>query len=351
MALFTAAPHHLCILRLSAIGDVCHAISVVQAIQAYWPTTQITWVTGKVEAQLIHDLPNVNVVVFDKKQGFKGMRRVWRELAPIRFDALLHMQAALRASVLSIGIKAKYKVGFSRNRSREGQTFFTNRHLPNTDAFHVLDNFAEFARYLGVPVSSPRWHIPLSDDDKAFAQSKISERTLVLCPAASKDERNWLTERYAEVADYAASRGMAIALCGSPSERERRLGQAIEQQTKAPITNLIGQTNLKQLTAVLARAQVVIAPDSGPAHLATTQGTPVIGLYAHSNPKRTGPYLSQAYVVSAYEASIEQQGKSEAWGARAKGDTLMASIPVTSVVDKLETILNSHQPLSDSCHD
>lgn len=118
MNLFTSPPSQLCVLRLSAIGNVCHAISVVQAIQKHWPHTRITWITGKIEAQLISDLPNVNVIVFDKSQGFKGMRAVWKQLNGIKFDALLHMQAAFRASVLSLGIKAKYKVGFSRNRTR-----------------------------------------------------------------------------------------------------------------------------------------------------------------------------------------------------------------------------------------
>ncbi|WP_100753519.1 glycosyltransferase family 9 protein [Vibrio salilacus] len=348
MALFTAAPKNLCVLRLSAIGDVCHAISVVQAIQQHWPSTKITWVVGKVEAQLINDLPNINVIVFDKKQGLQGMRNVWKQLAETRFDVLLHMQAALRASMLSLGIKAHYRVGFSRNRSREGQYLFTNRHLPDTEAFHVLDNFAEFARYLGVPMGKPSWNIPLSEQDRAFASGKIRERTLVICPAASKDERNWLVERYAEVADYAASLGMDVVLCGSPSQRERTLGETIQHHSKTKITNLIGQTSLKQLTAVLAQAQVVIAPDSGPAHIATTQGTPVIGLYAHSNPKRTGPYNSQAYVVSCYDTCIQQQDKSGSWGARAKGDTLMENITVQSVIKSLDKVLNSNheQPLT-----
>ena len=141
MALFTAPPRSICILRLSAIGDVCHAISVVQAIQAHWPSTEITWVSGKIEAQLIGDLPGIKVVVFDKKAGWAGMKAVWKALKGQKFDALLHMQAALRASALSLGIKARYRIGFSKNRTKEGQWLFTNRHLPSTESFHVLDNF------------------------------------------------------------------------------------------------------------------------------------------------------------------------------------------------------------------
>ncbi|MFA0415202.1 glycosyltransferase family 9 protein [Vibrio renipiscarius] len=344
MSLFTKAPRSLCILRLSAIGDVCHAISVVQAVQAHWPETRITWITGKIEAQLIADLPGIEVVVFDKRQGFAGMRQLWQQLSDQRFDALLHMQAALRASILSWGIKAKYKIGFGKNRTREGQWLFTNKHLPLTKAVHVLDNMAEFARFIGVPFSGPLWNIPLTEQDEIFALQQIGNKpTLVISPAASKDSRNWLTDRYAQVAQYAIDRGLQVVLCGSPAEREMKLAADIEAMCLSPIINLVGKTNLKQLTAVLKHADIVIAPDTGPAHLATTQGTAVIGLYAHSNPQRTGPYLDLNNVVSVYQQHVEeQQGKplaEIAWGTRAKGESLMADITTEAVIHKLDKLL------------
>ncbi|MEZ9645252.1 glycosyltransferase family 9 protein [Vibrio sp. 10N.261.52.C2] len=346
MSLFSTAPQSLCILRLSAIGDVCHAISVVQAIQKQWPETKITWITGKIEAMLIGDLPGIEVIVFDKKQGFKGMRELWRQLSDRKFDALLHMQAALRASVLSWGVKAKCKVGFGKNRTREAQSLFTNRHLPISDKFHVLDNFAEFARYIGVPFDKPQWDIPLTPEDEQLAISTMADKpTLVISPAASKDSRNWLTERYAAIADYAVEQGMQVVLCGSPAPREVNLGSDIEKLCQSPVTNLIGKTNLKQLTAVLKHATVVLAPDTGPAHLATTQSTPVIGLYAHSDPRRTGPYNDLDIVVSVYQQHVEaQQGKPVAdlpWGTRAKGDDLMKDITLDMVKQQLDKALNS----------
>ncbi|HIF9231016.1 glycosyltransferase family 9 protein [Photobacterium damselae subsp. damselae] len=343
MALFTTPPQSICILRLSAIGDVCHAIAVVQAIQQHWPETKITWIVGKTEAQLIHVLPNINVVSFDKKAGWQGIKSVWHSLKNQKFDVLLDMQVAFRASVLSLGIKARYKIGFSKERAKEGQWLFTNKKLPQTKAPHVLDNFAEFAHYLGVPFTSPQWHIPLSEDNISFAKQYIKQPTLIISPAASKDERNWIPERYATVADYAIEKGLNVILCGSPTQREQKLGQVIEQQCSYPIINLIGKTSLLQLTALLKYASVVIAPDSGPAHLATTQGTPVIGLYGHSNPTRTGPYLSQKYVVSVYKTMAEQQyGKPLTqlpWGTRVKGSDIMAAISTDDVIKQLDIII------------
>ena len=354
MALFEAAPHALCILRLSAIGDVCHAISVVQAIQRHWPSTQITWITGKVEAQLIHDLPGVEVIVYDKKTGLKGMRAVWTQLGSRHFDALLHMQAAIRASVLTLGISAKHKIGFAKNRTREGQRWFVSELCPNTDAIHVLDNFAEFAHYIGVPFEGPAWDIPVSQSDRNFAIDQLSsdERNLVICAAASDDDRNWTAEGYAEFADYAAIKGFSVTLCGSPTPREMALANSIAGLTEAKVNNLVGETTLKQLVTILARADVVLAPDTGPAHLAVTQGTPVIGLYAHSDPNRTGPYGNLRYVCSVYEKfAMDQYGQAGkfSWGRRNKGSDLMNDIPLALVQSKFDLVCEQIVDDSTTC--
>ncbi|WP_434357292.1 glycosyltransferase family 9 protein [Parasalinivibrio latis] len=345
MALFSSAPHSLCFLRLSAIGDVCHAVAAIQAVQSQWPDTEITWIVGKVEAGLVGDLPGINVVTFDKKRGLDGMKAVWRELRDHRFDALVHMQVALRASILTLGIKARYRVGFNFSRAKEAQWLFTNKRIDDRESQHVLDSFFAFTRYLGVEETTPRWSIPLSADDCHFAQEIIAGKpSLVISPAASKDERNWLPERYAAVADYAEKRGLKVILCGSPAEREVKLADNIIRSAHSSIINLVGKTSLKQLTAIIKQATAVLAPDSGPAHIATTQGTPVIGLYGHSNPTRTGPYNSLDLVVSVYDKYAKLQHNRSAdtlpWGTRVKGGDIMADITVPMVTDKLDTVIS-----------
>lgn len=331
-------------MRLSAIGDVCHAVAAVQALQRHWPTTKVTWVLGKIEAQLLNGLPGVELVVYDKKAGFKGMQAVWQQLKGQRFDALVHMQLAFRASVLTAGIKARYKVGFNFKRAKEAQWLFTNRKIRDTESQHVLDSFFSFVEYLGVPRSKPQWQLPISEFDREYARQLLQHKpTVAICPAASKDERNWLTERYAALADHAINQGYQVVICGSPAEREQQLAVNIQQAMQKQAVNLVGQTSLKQLAAVLAEAKLVVAPDSGPAHIATTQGTKVLGLYAHSNPKRTGPYNNVAQVVSVYEHFVEaQQGKplaQLAWSTRAKGSDLMQAIELETVVQRFDQML------------
>ncbi|MGR5211882.1 glycosyltransferase family 9 protein [Vibrio rotiferianus] len=344
MPLFAHEPKSLCFLRLSAIGDVCHAVAAIQNVQKHWPNTKITWVIGKVEAQLLEGLNGVELVVFDKKQGIKGMQSVWQALKGRKFDALIHMQLALRASILTTGIRARYKVGFNFKRAKEGQWLFTNKKIPDTQTQHVLDSFYAFTEYLGVPSQKPTWQLPLSKEDHAFATEQLTHKaTVAICPAASKDERNWLPERYAQFADFVYSQGYQVVLCGSPAQREVDLSNSIIQQTKSPIISLVGKTSLKQLTAVLCACELVLAPDSGPAHIATTQGTKVLGLYGHSNPKRTGPYNNIDNVVSVYEKFAEEQNKqpveSLPWSTRVKGANVMQAISLNDVIEAFNKLI------------
>src|SRR5690606_37142742 len=120
------------------------------------------------------------------------------------------------------------------------------------------DSFYAFIEYLGVPPSAPQWQLPLSEADQEFARQQLQQRaTVVICPAASKDERNWLPERYAAFADYVVNQGFQVVVCGSPAAREVQLAAQIEAAMQQQALNLVGQTSLKQLAAVLQQAVLV----------------------------------------------------------------------------------------------
>ncbi len=343
-------PNNLCILRLSAIGDVCHAVAMVQQIQQQWPKIKITWVIGKVEYSLLNGLPGVEFIVFDKKAGLKGYRDLRQQFKGRRFDVLLHMQVALRASLASLCIPAKIKIGFDRARAKEGQWLFTNRKVAPLKNPHVLEGFLGFAQALGVTTQAPSWQMPITDQDILWASEAIASAKpiAVIAPAASKAERNWHSEGYARVADHLVDLGFEVVICGGPTTYEKLLAEEIISLSNHQLLNLVSKTSLKQLLAVLNIAHLVIAPDTGPAHMAVTVGTPVIGLYAHSNPLRTGPYLYQDYVVSCYAQAVEQQYGAPVdklpWGIRAKGKQLMQGITFNQVKDKIHQLIADHYP-------
>ena len=322
---------------------------MVERIQRNAPHIKITWVIGKLEYQLVKDIPGIEFIIFDKGQGSKAYSELAAALKGKKFDALFVMQVALRANLAARKIKAKIKIGFDWKRSKELHWLFTNRRIQAQQHPHVLDGFMAFADAIGVPRSDKvRWHIPISTEIDIWAQQATHnlDRFAIICPAASNPERNWLPLRYAEVVDYLSSKGISVVLCGGPGEVDKAMGQQIEVYTRRVVKNFIGQTNLKQMLALLNKACLVIAPDTGPAHMATAVGTPVIGLYAHSNPLRTGPYNNLANVVSVYDKHIKKQKgkdwKALKWGARAKGKDLMSSISSKAVFKKIDKILDTN---------
>ncbi|WP_375752229.1 glycosyltransferase family 9 protein [Vibrio sp. HN007] len=345
MPLFSSAPESLCILRLSAIGDVCNTVAAVQSIQRQWPNTHITWITGKLEAHLIEGLDGIEVVVFDKKQGWNGYKSLWKSLKGRKFDALLHMQYAFRASIATLGIKANYKLGFDSVRSQDFQTLFTNIKVPSPNEPHVLDGLLSFCKTLGIEDTLPSWSIPYSESDCRWAKQHIKPdgKNLVIVPAASKAYKNWNAQGYADVIHHAQFSGWNIILAGSPAQIELDLAEDVEGLLKKPVLNLVGKSSLKEMLALLDLADMVIAPDTGPAHMANALNTPVLGLYAHHNPQRTGPYQYRDYVVSAYEEAIKlETGKHPeqlSWRARVKDKQAMNLIKSEAVVKMFDRIV------------
>jgi heptosyltransferase I len=339
-------PRSVCILRLSALGDTCHVVPIVRTLQHAWPATQLTWIIGKAEARLMSLVDGVEFITVDKRAGF-GARHALRNLLRGRqFDVLLHMQLALRASLIASNVSATVKLGFDRARARDLQWLFTNARIAARTREHVLDSFFGFLAALGIKERRVEWNVPLPDDARAYAERLIpdAQPTLIISPCSSHALRNWRAERYAAVADYAARKHhMRVILCGGPSTLELETGAAIEKAARVQMLNQIGRDTLPQLLALLGRATALVSPDSGPAHMATMAGTPVVGLYAATNPARSGPYLSRLWCVDAYgQAARRFRGRSAdrlPWTEKIEQRGVMDLISVEQVTAKLDELL------------
>lgn len=333
----------ICILRLSAIGDVTHVIPVVLSLQEQLPGVKITWVIGKIEAKLIGDLPGVEFIIFDKKAGRQGYADLRKQMKGRKFDALLHMQVALRANLAAALIPAKIKVGYDKARSKDLHSLFINKRIDPAPQQHVRDCLASFLEPLGLEAAPPRWHIPLSDADHEFARSHLAadRKNLIISPCASHTLRNWPAERYAQLADYAIETyGMKVILVGSPAPFEAEYCTAIENAMKHKAHNICGKDTLKQLTALMTAADLVVAPDTGPAHIASSVNTDVLGVFAASNPNRSGPYNSLKWCVNRYPEALQKfTGKTveEArWGAKAEFEGAMELVSVKDATEMLD---------------
>ena len=332
----------ICILRLSALGDATHVVPVVRAMQDAWPASQITWIIGKLEHRLLSGLDHVEFIEFDKRGGWAEVRNLRNQLQDRRFDVLLHMQVAARANLLSKFVRAPIRLGWDRARSRDLHQHFVRQQVRAVPFQHQVQGFLEFPRALGIDVAKPRWDIPIDPEAIQWAKTQLagSERTLLISPCSSHALRNWSAENYAAVADYAQKQlGLQVILSGGPGKLEREMGTAIESHMQSTCLNLVGQDTLEQSKALLKISNIVISPDSGPAHIASAIGTAVIGLYAATWSKRSGPYNSLDLCVDRFaQAAMQFKNKRPEelrWGTRIEEPGVMDLISIEDVIEKL----------------
>lgn len=337
----SAPPRTVCLLRLSALGDVTHVVPLVRVLRRRWPDTALTWIIGPGEHKLLEGLEGVEFIVYDKRSGLSGMRRLWKSLEERRFDVLLHMQLALRANLLARGIPAVRRIGFDKARSKEGHGLVINERI-RAGGHHVIDVLAKFLQPLGLELDRVEWNLPVPEADREWAAAQLpgDQPTLIVSPCSSHVLRNWSAERYAAVADHAISRGWRVALCGGRSPLERETADVIIDSMRGTAIDLVGKDTLKQLIALLERADALLAPDSGPVHIANAVGTPVLGLYACTDPLRSGPYTDLSWTCDHYdEAARRFLGKDAAglrWGKRVEFRGAMELIQVQEVTGRFD---------------
>jgi len=331
--------------RLSALGDVCHVLAVVRSLQRAWPGTRFTWITGTLEHRLLSLAPGIEFITVDKRGGPRALAAFAAQLKGRRFELCLHMQIAVRASLLTLWVRSPVKIGFDRARAREGQWLFTNERIAPAPRVHVLDGLYGFASAVGVERGALSWNIPLPAPARDYALRLIPDErpTLTISACSSHTARNWRPERYAALADHAALRhGYRVLLVGGPGDAERRMADAILAAARTAPVDQVGKDTLPELLALLARSTVLLTPDSGPAHMATVVGTPVIGLYAATNPARSGPYLSRQWCVDRYaQAARRFLGRAPdelPWTTKIERPGVMDLIEVDAVCEQFDRL-------------
>ena len=339
-------PQSICIIRLSALGDVTHAVPVVRAIQKQWPETQITWICARLEHRLLSAIEGVRFIEINKSEGFGGYMALRRKLSAECFDVMLQMQTSARANFTGACVRARIKIGWDKFRARDLHRMFMTHSVPETRFEHQVQGHLSFARCIGLDADEPVWDFPVANDAKEFVDEHVpgDRKLLVISPCSSYPQRNWYADRYAAVADHAIGKlNMSVVLSGGPSELERETGDEICRLMQQEPINLIGKDTLPQLVAMLERADLVMSPDSGPVHLANALGTPVLGLYASTWSRRSGPYNSLELCVDKFpEAARKFRNKPPEelrWGTRINDPGVMELIEVDEVIERLEQAL------------
>ncbi len=284
----------VCIVMMSAVGDVVHVLPVLTALKRHAPAMRVTWVLQPGPATLVRGHPDVDeILLFDRSGGLGSFRSIRDQLATRRFDLCINLQVYFKAGVITRFVKAPVRLGFDRARARDLNWLFTNAQVPPHPMQHVQDQYLEFLDALGVPRGEPTWRLGPWDHERAEQRDRLRPFTRPIVPivvATSKAEKDWLPERWAAVCDALhGDFGVQPVLVGGRSEREVAAERVILERAKVPVVSALG-SGLRGLVQLIDGATLVLSPDTGPLHMTVALDRPVVSLIAYSNPKRVGPW-------------------------------------------------------------
>ncbi len=295
----------ICIVMMSAVGDAVHVLPVISAIKRRYPSARITWVLQPGPASLVRGHPGVDeIILFDRSKGVAAFREVISELRKRRFDLLINLQVYFKAGIITGFSGTPRRIGFDRARARDANWLFTTERIPAHNIQHVQDQYFEFLRELGINAEPAEWGIGPWDDERAWQREFVSQfdRPIAsIVVATSKPEKDWLPERWAEICDLLSERyGLQPVLVGGDSEREQEAAADIERLSRSQPSSAIG-SGLRKLVSILDASELVLAPDTGPLHIAVALNRPAISLMGYTDPRRTGPWRRfQDLIIDAY---------------------------------------------------
>lgn len=318
------------IIRLSAIGDVIHALPVSAALGEMYPHLEITWVVEDMSAPMVTGNPYLkDVIVLPRsrwKRGRWNSPQVWREyreflsdLRRRRFDVTLDLQGYAKTGLIALATGAPHRFGWWKLRDGSGLISRAIPHRP--ESVHRVDRFLDVARALGAEPKTARFPITFSDSARDRVRTLLvaggiapSRPYAVLNPAAGTYTRRWSLANFAQVAATLAERhGIPSVLVGIGKDkadceaiRSRVLalletaGPRGGDRLPEPL-NLAGQTDLKELAALVAGCALHISGDTGSAHIAAGLGRPTLGIFGGSDPAEAGPWGQFENVLSRRE--------------------------------------------------
>ncbi len=303
-----ASLRHVLIVKLSSIGDVIHALPVASALKRRHPSLRITWAVEQWTAPLVEGHPAVDrIVVFPTMVNWPGRPGAWwsemraavRALRGESYDVALDLQGLARSAMVSWLSRAPRRI--ARAGQREGAHLVSDAvPLPAT-TIHAVDEYLCVARALGAAVDPVEFALPVRADARQSVDWLLEEHRvpagrplIVVNPSAARKWKHWPAERWAEVAEALADAGTVIVIGTTSQVSAHR--EITERARRRPI-DLTGRTTLAEVIALIDRAALHLAPDTGTVHIAVALGTPVVAVYGPTSRARVGPYRHPESVV------------------------------------------------------
>jgi len=293
------------IIKPSSFGDVIHALPVLSGLRREFPTAKISWLVSTSCAGLLEGHPALDdLIPFDRKRYGQIGRSLpvtaaflefVHALRARQFDLVLDLQGLFRSGFFSLASGAPVRVGFASAREL-AWIFYTHRVVIPDREMHAVDRNYLFARPLGFADVPITFDLPVRASARAVVEQMLAREGiapgrpyLLIAPGTRWETKRWPADHFAAVARQAQlEHGLPIVLIGTSQEAE--VARQVAASAGGRIVNLTGKTTLAEVIALVAGATFAVMHDSGPMHLATALGRPMVAIYGPTSPQRTGPY-------------------------------------------------------------
>lgn len=299
---------NILIIKLSAIGDVIHALPMAPAIKQTYPEAKVTWVVEKTAYDLLTNNPYIDeIIVFEKKKFktligfFKYTPAFSRMLKTKKFDLALDLQGLAKSAAIAYLSGAKAKLGYCN--MREYSHLVSKPVCGPHSQEHVVQRYLDVARAIGCKADEVIFPVVITKQESQravniakFCGLDISCPYIILAPGANWPNKRWPTEHFAALADMIFAKNKIPVLIGAKADEY--FAEEIISAARIPPVNLVGKTTLKELAYIIKQAQAFVGGDTGPMHLAVAVGTPVVALFGPTDAKRNGPYGDKNIVLN-----------------------------------------------------
>ncbi len=336
----SALPEKVLIVRLGAIGDVANALVVAAAMKREDPAPEIGWVVHELARPLVDGHPCVDRVHFWKRGGgVSAFRRLVAELRAEAYGLAIDLQRIAKSALLARLSGSPRVLGFDRARSKElSWLLSTERIVPADRRAHMVVQYMEFVRHLGLRATEPEHLLPTASVAGQRADALVRElggSPILLNLGASKPANRWVDGRFGELALRAAERFSApVCLIGGPDDR-RLFPRDIAAIQGSDVRDLVGETSLVELWELERRARLFVGLDTGPMHLAAAVGLTCVILFGAADPRRTGPW-GERHRIARVGAPCAPCNKRD---CRMPRHECMEDLPVELVLAEMEAAL------------
>jgi heptosyltransferase-2 len=306
-------PKNILVRGVNWIGDAMMTIPAMRELRRLFPESRITLLIKEPMDQLFRSFSAVDYIIgFSVRQGPRG---IWDRLGLVRklrqthFDICVILPNSFDSALVPFLARIPERIGFDR----DGRGLLLTSRVPaipkGTDG-HQARHYLSLISVLGPTEPDLKLNLEVAQDALDWAETRLAGLKkevpgplIAINPgAAYGPAKMWFPERFAELGSrLSAHLGAGIVIVGSPGERQ--LCGSIAAETKAKVLDLSGETDLQQLAATLSLSDLLVTNDSGPMHLASAVGLPVVAIFGSTNPGATSPMGENKIVQKSCECA------------------------------------------------